>query len=92
VDEWLAEKQKLRPVGAWCHAAFFSVEQQRGAGNDFITHYTQSSVLRNTETASTHQSVSYLNAFPRQVRPINAKAPLLSVSGGIAWNCCVSWL
>jgi hypothetical protein len=28
-------------------------------------HYTQSSVLRNTETAPTHQSVSYLNAFPR---------------------------
>jgi hypothetical protein len=27
--------------------------------------YTQSSVLRNTETASTHQSVSYLDAFPR---------------------------
>jgi hypothetical protein len=26
--------------------------------------YTQSSILRNTETASTHQSVSYLNAFP----------------------------
>jgi hypothetical protein len=31
------------------------------------TCYTQSSVciLRNTETASTHQSVYYLNAFPR---------------------------
>jgi hypothetical protein len=29
------------------------------------TKYTQSSILRNTETASTHQSVSYLNAFPR---------------------------
>jgi recombination DNA repair RAD52 pathway protein len=27
--------------------------------------YTQSSVLRNKETASTHQSISYLNAFPR---------------------------
>jgi hypothetical protein len=30
-----------------------------------LTGYTQSSILRNTETASTHQSVSYLNAFPR---------------------------
>ena len=27
--------------------------------------YTQRSILRNTETASTHQFVSYLNAFPR---------------------------
>jgi hypothetical protein len=27
--------------------------------------YTQSSILRNTETAPTHQSVSYLNAFHR---------------------------
>jgi hypothetical protein len=31
----------------------------------FYLPYTQSSILRNTETASTHQSVSYLNAFPR---------------------------
>jgi hypothetical protein len=29
-----------------------------------LSTYTQSSILRNTETASTHQSVSYLNAFP----------------------------
>jgi hypothetical protein len=33
--------------------------------NWYDARYTQSSVLRNTETASTHQSVSYLNAFPR---------------------------
>ena len=33
------------------------------AGGDVM--YTQSSGLRNTETASTQQSVSYLNAFPR---------------------------
>jgi hypothetical protein len=30
-----------------------------------IQRYTQSSILRNTETASTRQSVSYLNALPR---------------------------
>jgi hypothetical protein len=29
------------------------------------SRYTQSSILRNTETAPTHQSVSYLNAFPK---------------------------
>jgi hypothetical protein len=28
-------------------------------------NYTQSSILRNMETAPTHQSVSYVNAFPR---------------------------
>jgi hypothetical protein len=47
--------------------------------------YTQSSILRIMETSSTHQSVSYLNAFPRcDLRPINARASLLSISGGIA--------
>jgi hypothetical protein len=30
-----------------------------------VAVYTQSSILRNTEAAPTHQSVSYLNAFPR---------------------------
>jgi hypothetical protein len=30
-----------------------------------LSAYTQSSILRNTETAPTHQPVSYLNAFPR---------------------------
>ena len=41
--------------------------------------------IRNTETAFTHQSVSYLNAFTRsEVRPINIRASLLSVSGKIA--------
>jgi hypothetical protein len=30
-----------------------------------VAAYTQSSILRNTETASTHQSVAYLNTFPR---------------------------
>jgi hypothetical protein len=37
--------------------------EKRATG--FSLLYTQSSILRNTETASTHQSVSYLNAFPR---------------------------
>jgi hypothetical protein len=46
-----------------------------------MTHYTQSSVLRNTETASTHQFVSYLNAFPR-CDPSMPKRPCCRFQGG----------
>jgi hypothetical protein len=46
------------------HALLDLPEGEGAPGFALNPKYTQSSVLRNTETASTHQSVSYLNAFP----------------------------
>jgi hypothetical protein len=44
--------------------------------------YTQSSILRNTETAPTHQYVSYLNAFPR-CDPSMPGRPCCRFQGGV---------
>jgi hypothetical protein len=46
--------------------------------------HTQSSVLRNTETASTHQFVSHLNAFPRCDPSVPWRPCCASVPGEIA--------
>ena len=62
-------------------------------------HYTQSLGLRNTETASTHQFVSYLNVFPRcgstmSWRPccrFQGDSPeIIAFSGSEYFDSCIS--
>jgi hypothetical protein len=56
-----------------------------------VAVYTQSSILRNTEAAPTHQSVSYLNAFPR-CDPSMPGRLAVDFRGNRLKSYCVFWL